>query len=49
MLVCFILMGWKIKIRGIKKAHFHTKKDTLQRHGADLHVTQAKQIYGESS
>lgn len=30
--------------RGIKKAHHHTKKDTLQRHGADLHVKQAKQI-----
>jgi len=29
---------------GIKKAHFHTKKDTLQRLGADLHVIQAQQI-----
>jgi len=28
-----------------KKAHFHTKKDTLLRHGADLHVIQALQIY----
>jgi hypothetical protein len=33
----------KLKGRGIKKAHFHTKKDTLQRLEADLHVTQALQ------
>lgn len=35
----------KLKGRGIKKAHFHTKKDTLQRLEADLHVTQAKRMY----
>lgn len=35
----------KIKNNGIKKAHHHTKKDTLQRHGADLYVKQAQQIY----
>ena len=35
----------KLKGRGIKKAHFHTKKDTLQRLEADLHVTQAIQNY----
>lgn len=28
----------KIKNKGIKKAHLHTKKDTLQRLGADLYV-----------
>ena len=35
----------KLKGRSIKKAHFHTKKDTLQRLEADLHVTQAIQNY----
>ena len=35
----------KLKGRGIKKAHFHTKKDTLQRLEADLHVTQAIRMY----
>ena len=35
----------KWKGRGIKKAHLHTKKDTLQRLEADLHVTQAFQKY----
>ena len=36
-----------MEIRGIKKAHFHTKKDTLQRLGADLHVIQALQTYNK--
>lgn len=35
-------MGRK-KVKGIKKAHNHTKKDTLQRLGADLYVKQALQ------
>ena len=34
----------KTKNKSIKKAHLHTKKDTLQRQGADLYVTQALQI-----
>lgn len=29
------------KVKGIKKARGHTKKDTLQRLGADLYVIQA--------
>jgi hypothetical protein len=34
------------EVEGIKKAHHHTKKDTLQRLGADLYVKQALRMYG---
>jgi hypothetical protein len=36
-----------LESKGIKKAHFHTKKDTLQRLEADLHVIQAIQKYNK--
>lgn len=29
----------------MKKAHNYTRKDTLPRHGVDIHVTQASQRY----
>lgn len=34
-----------MNIPSFKKAHNHTQKGTLQRHGADLHVKQAAQNY----
>jgi hypothetical protein len=42
-----MLMRVNLGSRGIKKAHFHTKKDTLQRLEADLHVIQAIQMYNK--
>ena len=40
-LVPFSFYMQTMKLKGIKKAHTHTKKDTLQRHVADLYVKQA--------